>query len=100
MMPRNRGSQSTGLVWRRSSHSNTQGNQCVEVALCDGRIVLRDLKDPDGPVLTFSRAEWREFVRRLGRRWTVTPTGAGRGDRPRRAVAGRPPTTAPSASGT
>jgi len=35
MMPRNRGSQSTGLVWRRSSHSNTQGNQCVEVALCD-----------------------------------------------------------------
>jgi len=55
----------TGPTWRRSSYSNTQGNQCVEVAVIGDRIALRDSKDPNGPVLTFSKAEWRQFVRRM-----------------------------------
>lgn len=34
---------------------------CVEVAVLDG-VAVRDSKAPDGPVLLFSRVEWREFV--------------------------------------
>jgi hypothetical protein len=35
---------------------------CVEVAL--GELVLvRDSKDPEGPVLVFTTAEWEEFLR-------------------------------------
>jgi hypothetical protein len=53
----------TGVVWRKSSRSSTNGGDCVEVAdnVPDG-IAVRDSKNPDGPVLTFSRAEWAAFV--------------------------------------
>ena len=47
--------------WRRSSFSNN--GTCVEVAdLPDGRRLVRDSKDPAGPVLTFTPAEWTAFV--------------------------------------
>ncbi|ANY08225.1 DUF397 domain-containing protein [Pseudonocardia sp. HH130630-07] len=54
----------TGLVWRRSSLSNGNGGNCVEVAdLPDGGRALRDSKDQGtGPVLRFTPAEWRAFV--------------------------------------
>jgi hypothetical protein len=53
--------------WYRSSHSVGQGN-CVEVAtLPDGDRAVRDSKDPDGPVLRFSAAEWRMFIGRVQR---------------------------------
>lgn len=46
--------------WRKACHAN---NTCVEVAE-DGRTVLvRDGKDPDGPVLRFDRARWRRFAK-------------------------------------
>jgi hypothetical protein len=35
------------LVWRKSSRSNTQGNECVEVALLEGGVGLRDSKAPE-----------------------------------------------------
>lgn len=48
--------------WFKSSLS-TESRDCVEVAhLADGRTVLRHSKDPAGPVLTFTPAEWRAFV--------------------------------------
>lgn len=49
--------------WRKSSHSQGQ-NQCVEVAAGapGGQTWLRDSKDPDGPVLRFTSAEWTAFV--------------------------------------
>jgi len=51
----------TGAVWRKSQRS-TNGN-CVEVALlADGRVGIRDGKNPRGAVLVFSRAEWGAFV--------------------------------------
>ncbi|MBS2965635.1 DUF397 domain-containing protein [Actinocrinis puniceicyclus] len=54
---------STGLIWRKSSRSGGQGGNCVEVAeLPDGGTVVRDSKDPDGPVLRFTAAEWTAFV--------------------------------------
>lgn len=51
-----------GLTWTKSSRSATNGN-CVEVAfLGGGRVALRDSKDPEGPVLRFTGAEWTAFV--------------------------------------
>ncbi len=48
--------------WRKSSFSAANGN-CVQFArLPDGRCVLRDSKDPTGPVLTFSAADWTTFL--------------------------------------
>jgi Domain of unknown function (DUF397) len=49
-------------VWIKSSFSFANGD-CVEVAsLPDGGIGVRDSKDSAGPVLRFTRAEWRAFV--------------------------------------
>ena len=51
------------VTWRKSSYSGSNGGDCVEVAaLPDDRLAVRDSKDPDGPNLTFSPAEWRTFI--------------------------------------
>lgn len=49
------------LRWVKSGRCNN-GELCVEVARVDGGRVLRDGKNPDGPVLTFTDAEWDAFV--------------------------------------
>jgi Domain of unknown function (DUF397) len=50
-------------VWRKSSRSNGNGgNNCVEVAILDTAVAVRDSKDRSGPALLFSSAEWTEFV--------------------------------------
>lgn len=50
-------------VWRKSSYSNGNGGACVEVAdLGDGHRAVRDSKDPSGPVLRFTPAEWAAFT--------------------------------------
>jgi hypothetical protein len=52
---------SDGTAWRKSRHSNT-GN-CVEVRhLSPGVVQVRDSKDPDGPVLSFTCDEWTAFT--------------------------------------
>ncbi|MBS2533870.1 DUF397 domain-containing protein [Catenulispora sp. NF23] len=51
------------LVWRKSSFSNGQGGQCVETAaLPDGGRFVRNSKDPNGPAVQFTAAEWSAFV--------------------------------------
>jgi hypothetical protein len=50
------------LTWRRSSRSGTNG-ACVEVATLHGRVLVRDSKDPDGPRLALTPADWRSFLR-------------------------------------
>jgi hypothetical protein len=52
------------IVWRKSSHSGTDGGtECVEVAGLHGHtsrvIGVRDSKNPDGPVLALSHADFR-----------------------------------------
>jgi len=43
--------------WRKSSHSNSQGN-CVEFAeLADGTVAVRNSRFPEGPALVYTRAE-------------------------------------------
>ena len=49
-------------AWRKSSHSGGQGGACVEVAGLTGVIAVRDSKDPDGPALGFAPAEWHTFL--------------------------------------
>ena len=49
--------------WRKSTRSGGSGGNCVEVAYPgDGTIRVRDSKNPDGPVLTFTPAEWDAFL--------------------------------------
>jgi hypothetical protein len=51
--------------WRKSSYSNSGAN-CVEIARTrSGKVAVRDSKDPDGPVLTFSPDEWKAFVAKI-----------------------------------
>ncbi|WP_055590428.1 DUF397 domain-containing protein [Peterkaempfera griseoplana] len=48
--------------WRKSSHSNGDST-CVEVAPApDGGASIRDSKNPQGAVLTFSAREWQAFL--------------------------------------
>jgi hypothetical protein len=46
--------------WRRSTRCG--GSGCVEVAMSNGEIALRDSKRPDSPVLTYTADEWRDFI--------------------------------------
>ncbi len=49
-------------VWVKSSHSFSNGN-CVEVAeLPGGSVGIRQSRDPEGHVLTFTRGEWNAFL--------------------------------------
>ncbi|MFB7953137.1 DUF397 domain-containing protein [Streptomyces sp. NPDC056045] len=53
----------TGAQWRKSSHSGTNGGDCVEVV--DGlphAVPVRDSKNPDGPILIVGAGAWRSFV--------------------------------------
>jgi AcrR family transcriptional regulator len=50
----------TAAAWRTSSLCDLNG--CVEVAILDDQVAVRDAKDRAGPVLVFSAAEWEAFV--------------------------------------
>jgi hypothetical protein len=48
------------LDWRKSSFSNAS---CVETAAYgDGRVAVRDSKDPAAGFLLYEAAEWRAFL--------------------------------------
>ena len=56
------GKYDTPSAWRKSSIC-TNVATCVEVAvLPDGGTAIRDGKDPQGPELHFTAAEWAAFV--------------------------------------
>jgi hypothetical protein len=48
--------------WRKSSHSGSEGGDCVEVAAHPAAVHVRDSKDPEGPALAFTPAEWTAFT--------------------------------------
>ncbi|MGA8115207.1 MAG: DUF397 domain-containing protein [Actinocatenispora sp.] len=56
-----------GVMWRTSTRSaNGGGGNCVEVGTADGsRVLVRDSKDRDGAVLSFSPAAWSGFTTSL-----------------------------------
>jgi flagellar biosynthesis regulator FlaF len=50
-------------VWKKSSRSNGNGgNNCVEVAILDAAVAVRDSKNQSGPALVFNAAQWTAFV--------------------------------------
>ena len=54
--------QDSSAHWVKSSLSFSNG-ACVEVAdLSDGKVGVRHSKDPSGPVLRFTSAEWQAFL--------------------------------------
>ena len=49
-------------IWVKSSLSFSNGN-CVEVTeLAGGSVGVRNSREPDGPVLRFTRGEWEAFL--------------------------------------
>jgi hypothetical protein len=48
--------------WRRSSHTGSNGGNCVELAGVRGAVAVRDSKDPGGPVLLVAPAALRAAV--------------------------------------
>lgn len=56
------GNQPDGITeWRRSSFSGPT-NDCVEVRSMHSHLDVRDSKDPEGAMLTFTAQAWRAFV--------------------------------------
>jgi hypothetical protein len=52
--------------WRKASYSNSNGGNCVEVARnLPGVVAVRDSKNPGGPALVFTPADWEAFTARL-----------------------------------
>ncbi|MER5182161.1 DUF397 domain-containing protein [Streptomyces sp. NPDC002896] len=54
--------------WRKSTYSNGEGGSCLEVA--DGHpgvVPVRDSKVPDGPVLVVTAEAWAPFVAEVAR---------------------------------
>ncbi|MER5790226.1 DUF397 domain-containing protein [Streptomyces sp. NPDC001980] len=52
----------TELAWFKSSHSGSQGDDCVEVAVTERAICVRDSKDVTRPHFAVGREEWSRFV--------------------------------------
>lgn len=49
-----------GLAWLKVQC--TANTQCVEVASTAGKVVIRDSKDPDGPILVCTPREFGAFL--------------------------------------
>ncbi|WP_329230064.1 DUF397 domain-containing protein [Streptomyces canus] len=65
------------LAWFKSSYSDGEGGECLEVAVTPHTIHLRDSKHPTGPHLSLSPTAWSAFL---------SPTA---GTRPPRSVPAR-----------
>ncbi|MET7286448.1 DUF397 domain-containing protein [Streptomyces sp. NPDC005573] len=52
----------TELAWFKSSYSGTQGDSCVEAAVAEQVIHVRDSKDVTRPHFAVGREEWSRFV--------------------------------------
>jgi Domain of unknown function (DUF397) len=48
------------VAWVRSGRC--ESSNCVEVALMNDEIAVRNSSRPDGPMVTFSKDEWHAFL--------------------------------------
>ncbi|WP_405745476.1 DUF397 domain-containing protein [Streptomyces sp. NBC_01525] len=51
------------LFWFKSSYSGSQGDSCVEVAIAEAAVHVRDSKDVARPAFAVGRDGWGRFVR-------------------------------------
>ncbi|WP_420882376.1 DUF397 domain-containing protein [Streptomyces barkulensis] len=51
-----------GLHWFKSSHSGSDGGDCVEVAAGPDAVYVRDSKDVERAAICFSARSWAAFV--------------------------------------
>jgi uncharacterized protein DUF397 len=56
----------TEQTWRKSSYSGNENN-CVELAVGQITVGVRDSKRPDGPALTFAAEPFRVFLAAMTR---------------------------------
>ncbi|WP_427167357.1 DUF397 domain-containing protein [Streptomyces sp. C1-1] len=56
----------TELAWFKSSYSGSSGDSCVEVAVTEQAICVRDSKDVTRPHFAVGRDHWTEFVAFVG----------------------------------
>ncbi|MDI3385656.1 DUF397 domain-containing protein [Streptomyces sp. B-S-A8] len=65
-MTRSKGIDLNAVAWRKSSYSNPDGADCLEVRDdLPGLVPVRDSKNAEGPVLVFPAAAWGAFVHEL-----------------------------------
>ncbi|MFE7608107.1 DUF397 domain-containing protein [Streptomyces celluloflavus] len=50
-------------AWFKSSYSNDTGGSCVEIADLNGKVGIRDSKDPHGPAFVLPVGSWSNFIR-------------------------------------
>jgi hypothetical protein len=55
----------TGVAWRTSSYSGSNGGTCVEVGTFGPAVAVRDSKHQDGPQLTFAAYTWKVFTEQM-----------------------------------
>ncbi|MFD0855179.1 DUF397 domain-containing protein [Actinomadura adrarensis] len=51
------------LTWRKSSHSNGYGGECVEVAATGNAIAIRDSKVPERGSIVASSSGWSTLLK-------------------------------------
>ncbi|MEU9402839.1 DUF397 domain-containing protein [Streptomyces sp. NPDC048242] len=69
--------ESATASWFKSSHSGTEGGQCVEVTRGTVAMHIRDSKTSTGPVLTVSASAWTEFIGLTWHKSTYSGTEGG-----------------------
>ncbi|ANB09860.1 toxin-antitoxin system, toxin component [Streptomyces ambofaciens] len=57
----------TELAWFKSSYSGTQGDDCVEVAVTEQAIHVRDSKDVTRPSFAVTGGGWTRFLQYVAR---------------------------------
>ena len=53
-------------LWRKSSYSSERGGACVEIAAHPAAVHVRDSKNPGGPALTVAPTTWTAFAAHIG----------------------------------
>ncbi|WP_242608669.1 DUF397 domain-containing protein [Actinomadura formosensis] len=53
------------MRWRRSTHSNTQGANCVEIGQYGEMVYIRDSRNRPGPVIAITQDDWTHLLNAL-----------------------------------
>ena len=55
------------VTWRTSSYSGNGGGQCVQVGALAGMSLVRDSKNPEGPVMALRAGDWEATLDQIKR---------------------------------